>query len=97
MLVGPDEICGVDQQAKEAVLLDRIKSKINKRYAKPEAPLWLLVWTASTDYVAFWNEDGKSLAVDLARKHLSANGAEPFEQVWFHNLCCLNPMRLWPV
>jgi hypothetical protein len=98
VVVGPDEHAGVDEAARDEVLLDRIKAKVSKHYAKPAHPLWLLVWTVESSFPSFWIEGGKhcvSTGVEIARKYLTANGAGPFDEIWFLALLG-NPKRLWP-
>ena len=95
---GRNEYFGVDSEAKHKVLLDRIKSKIGKHYSKPKAPLWLLIWTARSDYHAFWVQDRKrcvSSSVVEARKYLSAHGPGPFDEIWFLKLN-IKPERIFP-
>ena len=94
----PEEIYGVDQAAKQDVLLARIKGKLGKYYSKPREPLWLLIWTVCWDYCAFYVETGKpkvARGVVAAREYLTVNGAGPFEEIWFLQLN-LRPHRIWP-
>lgn len=95
---GPNRMFGVDRAAKQKVLLDRIVGKIGKHYSKPKTPLWLLIWTVCSDYHAFWIDDKGpcvSSSVIEARKYLSAEGAGPFDEIWFLHLN-FRPERIWP-
>lgn len=94
-----NDFYGVDVNAKEAVLLDRIKKKISKCYSKEKSPLWLLIWTVCSDFHPFYITGGEkvlSKGVIEARKYLSNFGAEPFDEVWFMNVQT-RPSRIWPI
>lgn len=97
-LKSPTEILGVDVDAKENIILDRIKLKFKKHYAKPKDPLWLLIWTVCDEFYPFVSESGTlkvSTGVTRARHYLSQHGAAPFDEIWFLNVE-LAPKRIWP-
>jgi hypothetical protein len=67
------------------------------RYAKPELPFWLLIWTVCSDFHPFWIDDEPRVSpgVVKARQYITANGVGPFDEVWFLNLN-LGAQRIWP-
>jgi hypothetical protein len=94
---GPEDMRGVDNKAKDDVLLKRITNKIG-HYSKPEKPLWLLVWTVCFDYNLFWNENGNTQiapALYIALEYLFKNGCHPFDAIWFYNLS-FAPCQIFP-
>lgn len=94
----PDKMVGVDLIARERVMLDRLKAKIQKYYSKPQNPFWLLIWTVCSDFHPFWVEDSVpqvSEGVRKVREYVVQEGAGPFDEIWFLNLD-LAPHRIWP-
>lgn len=93
-----DEIYGVDLEAKEIVILDRLKAKIQKHYSKPQEPFWLLIWTVCSDFYPFWVEGGVSRVsqgVIRVREYVAQNGADPFDEIWFVHLDHVAKL-IWP-
>lgn len=98
VLMAQDQYFGVDIVKKENVLLDRVKTKLQKYYSNQKAPLWLLVWTVSSNFRPFWIEGGiqrVSTGVQKTRKFLSEDGTGPFDEIWFLSLN-FAPKRIWP-
>ncbi len=97
--ISKNEIYGVDEDAKEKSLTRLITHKIDRNYEKPsDKEFWLLVWTVLSDHHFEWHQNGEkhvSTSILVAREHIAAHGAEPFDQVWaFYPE--LNPCRIWP-
>jgi hypothetical protein len=96
--LGRDKMFGVDEQRNREVILDRIKRNLAKRYAKPEMPLWLLIWTVCADFFPFYSEAGHERVSDGvidARRWLGENSSHPFDAIYFfHPLG--RPHRIWP-
>lgn len=98
-IYGPNELYGVDQGKRAAILIEMLQRKQKKFYAAPKMPLWLLIWTTDTVFCPFWVEGGvarHSDAVDGVRAYIESSGAAPFSEVWFTNLET-RPRRIWSI
>ena len=95
---GEGTIFGVDRSRKDRVLIEKLKRKLSKNYAKSSASLWLLIWTVRSDFMPFFTQAGSEevgTSVTLLREWLDEFGCNPFDEIWFLHLET-NPKRIWP-
>lgn len=93
------ELLEVDAARRDLVLIEKIKKKLSKMYAKPkDRELWLLIWSVAPIFIGSYIQSQKrviSQPVRLAVDYLNLNGSGPFDRVFYFNMLSI-PDQIWP-
>lgn len=98
VMLGEAEYWGIDPGRRREVVWQKISKKLEKNYAKPVRPLWLLVWTVHPAPLFFWSQGGTeraSSSVSFARRQIAQSVLHPFDEVW---VCSPHSpaAKIWP-
>ena len=95
-----DKLRAIDIARRDAILVERIRLKIDKNYSKPnQTEFWLVIWSLTFQTLGDFVSGGKdqsSTAISNARAFVSSMGAGPFDRIFFFNMQT-RPSIIWPI